>query len=488
MAKIASKPLNWDAVAAADDAFYAAHPEFVVNGCRVPLDPCDPTQADLRDEWMRLYEDAGGEAYHGRHTPTCDHPVEPCPGQAALMVQVVREDGTPVEGALVELASSDATATTSPDGWADLGMVPAPSAHTVHVTAEGYAQEWGAEQVMRDETAVIVVVLTETADPPDPVPPPPQKRKGHKSPTCIAAREADPDLDDIYERVIMWRDIAFGLGLIEAVSAMNHFLQGSGRFVELPGDYAAKVREQSWATHWPKAEQALKGGNPAGGGPGVKGSLAKALCTIIPAPVPATGGEPDKGYIYAARPEEDWPYEVTVKLSYASGSGAGAIDRTLNPDESVAFAGSVIKSDFEVRCRKASKTGEAARYLCQIEAWDAYVVDNYDWEGDKVLGFKAITDFLFHPMAHFPSQREMLKLEEAGCAKAYQRSSKFWIPKDFSEAPQRIKPWFESFELDDGTPSPEMIELFAAFRTRADLRDERRPRGALPYPGPADDR
>jgi hypothetical protein len=171
VARIAEKPLNWDAVDAANDDFYAAHPEFIVDGCRIPLDPCDPAQADLRDEWMDLYEEAGGAVYYGKFTPPCDDPVAPCPGEAFLMVQVVIEDGTPIEGALVELVAGTAMEKTSAEGWVDLGSVPAPLAHTVRVSAPGYATEWGSDQVAQNETAVIVVVLEKDPDPPPPPPP-----------------------------------------------------------------------------------------------------------------------------------------------------------------------------------------------------------------------------------------------------------------------------------------------------------------------------
>lgn len=58
----ASTPLSKTATKAANDAFYANHPEMVVNGKRLPLDACDPKQAKLRNEWMQSYQASGGKA------------------------------------------------------------------------------------------------------------------------------------------------------------------------------------------------------------------------------------------------------------------------------------------------------------------------------------------------------------------------------------------------------------------------------------------
>jgi len=52
--------LNNAAVIAADEDFYAQHPEFVEDGKRIPLDPHDPIQAPLRREWMDSYLRNGG--------------------------------------------------------------------------------------------------------------------------------------------------------------------------------------------------------------------------------------------------------------------------------------------------------------------------------------------------------------------------------------------------------------------------------------------
>ncbi len=55
------RPLNRKALREADDAFYTAHPELVKNGKRVPLSANTPGQATLRQEWVELYKEKGGE-------------------------------------------------------------------------------------------------------------------------------------------------------------------------------------------------------------------------------------------------------------------------------------------------------------------------------------------------------------------------------------------------------------------------------------------
>lgn len=84
------------AEAKADDDFYKRHSEMVVNGERVPLDPSDPAQAGLRQEWMKDYQNHGGKvepvrAHHVRHakdkankhfgSKTVAAPAQNCPLQ-----------------------------------------------------------------------------------------------------------------------------------------------------------------------------------------------------------------------------------------------------------------------------------------------------------------------------------------------------------------------------------------------------------------------
>lgn len=76
MVRRAVKPLDAKAVAAADAAFHAAHPEL---GGK-PLSATDPKQGGLRKEWMDLYIANGGKVEEVPNPPP-NSPTQPCPGK-----------------------------------------------------------------------------------------------------------------------------------------------------------------------------------------------------------------------------------------------------------------------------------------------------------------------------------------------------------------------------------------------------------------------
>jgi len=80
----ATHPMSHAAASAADDDFYDAHPEMVKDdGKRVPLDPHDPAQANLRHEWIEAYAANGGQV----------HKVTPA-AQAAAVRQAAQQTET----------------------------------------------------------------------------------------------------------------------------------------------------------------------------------------------------------------------------------------------------------------------------------------------------------------------------------------------------------------------------------------------------------
>lgn len=98
----AQRPLNNDAAKAADDDLYQSHADdprpnalYDSNGNRKPLDANDPDQAELREEWMDVYEANGGateETDESGGSP--DQVVLPC-GQRAQVDPLI--SGDPVE-------------------------------------------------------------------------------------------------------------------------------------------------------------------------------------------------------------------------------------------------------------------------------------------------------------------------------------------------------------------------------------------------------
>jgi hypothetical protein len=132
----AELPLNSVAVQQADNQFYADHPELIENGNRIPLDNDDPAQAGLRREWMALYNAKNkkkppARPPHKKPDDTCST----CPGD--LVVQVVDQDGKPVEGATVE--ADGLTQTSDASGHADFGTIPA-KVYDISASKEGYGE------------------------------------------------------------------------------------------------------------------------------------------------------------------------------------------------------------------------------------------------------------------------------------------------------------------------------------------------------------
>lgn len=79
---------------AADDAFYAAHPELVVDGKRQSLSGSDPGQAKLRNEWWAEYDKVegreAGKAGKKESQKCTDDPVEPCENNKWITVGLFR--------------------------------------------------------------------------------------------------------------------------------------------------------------------------------------------------------------------------------------------------------------------------------------------------------------------------------------------------------------------------------------------------------------
>ncbi len=102
MRVVAKRPINQKAASAADDDFYKKHPEYVVNGQRMPIDFCDPAQEKLRDEWMLLYQKRGGEVEEDKFAKKIGDPVMPCPLMRGALWVVVTDKLT---GALIKDAA-----------------------------------------------------------------------------------------------------------------------------------------------------------------------------------------------------------------------------------------------------------------------------------------------------------------------------------------------------------------------------------------------
>ena len=81
-----SFPFDADAVAAADDRFYAAYPEMLSeDGVRIPLSADAPDEESMRRDWIKMYKEELEKKNSGDDPPDPDpvdpiDPVTPCPG------------------------------------------------------------------------------------------------------------------------------------------------------------------------------------------------------------------------------------------------------------------------------------------------------------------------------------------------------------------------------------------------------------------------
>jgi len=106
----AKRPLNQDAVKAADDELYTNHANdprpnalYDADGSRKPLDANDPDQADLRKEWMNSYKVNGGETEPIKDGGgSTDQVVLPC-GQKARVDPLIIGDPVELDESEVEI-------------------------------------------------------------------------------------------------------------------------------------------------------------------------------------------------------------------------------------------------------------------------------------------------------------------------------------------------------------------------------------------------
>jgi hypothetical protein len=160
-------PLNTAAIRAADNDLYASHPGdprlFDEDGNRIPLDPDDPDEGDLRTEWMNSYQKHGGEIKsdappNGKSSDKAADPVSSCPvppQDGELVISVIDNNNNPVEGATV--SANMLSQKTDAEGVADFGIVD-PGTYTISASKDKYTP-WG----VFDDTVTVHAGETATA-------------------------------------------------------------------------------------------------------------------------------------------------------------------------------------------------------------------------------------------------------------------------------------------------------------------------------------
>lgn len=272
-------------------------------------------------------------------------------------------------------------------------------------------------------------------------------------PGCVSAERPASKLGphDVVKRIRWWRDLASLSGWYPtAVAALDHYLENTGTFVEIPAGKVEAVRASSEKKHLHE--------------------LCDRLVRKKVALFQAAAEWHEKG-VFTSGDHRLRPEQIDATVVFASGTEEPGLT-----DDNLTYYGSMIHSEVVVTVRQASiprdRSTDSFDLELAIRSWRSWVVDNYDWEGDKQFGIFA--------KLGLPSQKEMNSLQKAGIAKAYQRSSRSWQPE------HGIAPWKEragSFEAlqDAGFHRLEKNKADAETRAR-DLRE-----GMLPTPRPAEE-
>jgi hypothetical protein len=252
--------------------------------------------------------------------------------------------------------------------------------------------------------------------------------------------------EETLRKVKRMRKLADALGFTQAVQALDHYTNGTGGFVEIPAAKMKAVRDESQADHRKKLLKA------------VQSKFGARTMLALEGLVDAKG---------KAKAETDWPKKVTFQMDYKSG-----VERTGVSDDNLAYYGSQIKSEVTI---EATRTANTRSYTLNIIRWRSWVVDNYDWEGDKKFG----GDNWFYRWL-LPTQKQMNRLTKIGKAKSYQRSSRSWQVMD------RGGSWTESFQdAKDVADDARIRKLKISDRAKAN--EEELKEGALPDPPPAEE-
>lgn len=275
-------------------------------------------------------------------------------------------------------------------------------------------------------------------------------RRDTSSPGPVGRRKNSATTKDVLRRIKDWRGLANFTGLFpDAVKALDHYLGGKGTFVEIPASKVKSVRADAEAIHLQKSRDAFKG---------------VAIMEAGAAWLAANGFPTNGGKLV--------PPRINFLLTYQTGT----VSRGVTNDNLTYFGSSIMS---EVRFQAEQLTvptdpnEESFDIKISVVQWKSWVVDNYDWEGDKKFGF--------FPSLGLPTQKEMNSLQTAGLAKSYQRSSRSWIVKDHG-----MSSWTE-------TPyAMKTLQEVAKSRQASNLRkvkDRNRERkmGALPTPRSAEE-
>lgn len=195
-----SFPLNDEAAAAADDAFYAAHPEMVVNGERIPIDPDNPDHDEMADEWIDIYE---AELDSPEPKPIVPiEPVQPCEKHWIKFQFLSREGKLPLMGIAIEYTDTQGNelgAITDEQGLISLEDIPA-GHYSLRCPLEGLTIADVFDVTGQKSDAVPTTAATVSA----PLELPAHVKEGVKTGDSIPTDE-----NDIRAQAVPWTPVAF---------------------------------------------------------------------------------------------------------------------------------------------------------------------------------------------------------------------------------------------------------------------------------------
>jgi hypothetical protein len=256
--------------------------------------------------------------------------------------------------------------------------------------------------------------------------------------------------ENILRRIRKWRDAADVTPFFpDAVKALDHYLAGTGKFVVIPPGKAKSVRAQSEASHLRKSKEIFS-----------RVAIMEAAAAWLAASgLPARGGQLV-------------PTQIEFTLTYQSGEASRGVS-----NDNLTYFNSCIMSEVRFQAKQLTIPTDLAEEQFDIRIsvaeWKSWVVDNYDWEGDKKFGLFAALGL--------PTQKEMNSLHMAGLAKSYQRSSRSWVVSDHGMAPWTETPYSMNTLREGG------MSRLQAKREREEKLSKERRMGALPSPRPAEE-
>jgi hypothetical protein len=248
------------------------------------------------------------------------------------------------------------------------------------------------------------------------------------------------------EKVRKRRDWARGMGYTKVADALDRYLSATGEFQEIPAEQVQMARDALEDAHKHRFLTQVKE---------EKGARTMiAFLGLI---------KPDR----KARPDSEWQAKLKFKMTLLSTNEMPGVN-----EANLFYSGAQLKSEMLIECKRSNVP---RTYICTITKWRGWVVDSYDWPGDKIFG----GDNVFFKWL-FPSQPDMNRLMLEGLGRPYQRSSRSF------DLPFSVAEWQELFKNDEEVEQAAEARRLKIQWTK-DEEEQKLRAGSQPVPGPAEE-